>query len=159
MLQNMAAGVRYEFQSLEEAFPGPEDGCDPDTDPMPHLVLLQIRRAKNMSSGGIALPDEVQQAEAANTQVAKVIAIGHNCFKHPDSGKPWAEGPWFKVGDYLRIPRYNGFRFSVKWKVPKKWDTRRDGINSVEDIGFVMFEPVHLTGKLRGDPRSVTSYA
>jgi|SRR5579863_612273 len=158
MQQNFASGATFEFQTLEEAFPGPAEGCDPLTEPLPHLVLLQIRRAKNVTAGGIALPEEVQQAEAGNTQVAKVIAIGRNCFKHPDSGKDWPEGAWFKEGDYLRIPKFNGFRFSVKWVVPKKWDSRRDNGKSIEDVVFVMFEPIQLTGKVRGDPRAITAY-
>jgi co-chaperonin GroES (HSP10) len=157
MLQNFAHGALYEFQTIDEAFPGPEDGCDPLCDPFPHVALLQIRRAKNVTAGGIALPDEVMQAEAANTQVAKVLAVGANCFKHPDSRKPWSEGPWFEVGDYLRIPRFNGFRFSVKWKVPKKWN--KDQRETIEDVGFVCFEPIQIVAKVRGDPRAITSYA
>lgn len=156
MQQNLATAARFNFQSLAEAFPGPEDGCDSLTEPLPHLVLLQIRRAKNMSAGGIVLTTEVQQAEAANTQVAKVLAIGCNCFRNPNTGEPWREGPWFEVGDYLRIPQYNGYRFTVKWKVPKKWN---NGHEDVEDVKFVMFEPIHLTGKVMGDPRAITAYA
>jgi co-chaperonin GroES (HSP10) len=155
MQQNFASGATFDFQSIEEAFPGLKEGCDPLTEPLPHMVLLQIRRAKKVTAGGIELPDEVQQAEAGNTQVAKVIAIGRNCFKHPDTAKPWAEGPWFEVGEFMRIPKFNGYRFSVKWKVPKKWDPSE----RIEDIGFVMFEPIHLTAKVRGDPRAITAYA
>lgn len=158
MHQNLAHAVKFKFQALEEAFPGPEQGCDPLTEPMPHLVLLQIRRAKNETDGGLVVPDEVRQAEAANTQVAIVRAIGSNCFKNPDTLQPWKEGPWFKVGDYLRIPRFNGFRFSVKWTVPKEWDSRRDGRSTEEDVGFVMFEPIQLTGIIKGDPLKITSY-
>jgi co-chaperonin GroES (HSP10) len=156
MQQNFATAARFSFQSLEEAFPGPEDGCDSLTEPLPHLVLLQIRRAKNRTESGLYLATATQEAEAANTQVAKVLAIGRNCFKHPDSGQPWAEGPWFQVGDYMRIPQYNGYRFTVKWKVPKKWGGAAEDI---EDVKFVMFEPIHLTGKITGDPRAITAYA
>lgn len=155
MQQNFATGALYEWQSLDEAFPSKKDGCDCLTSPLPHLVLLQIRRAKNKSAGGIVFVQETQEAEAGNTQVAKVIAIGKNCFRHPDTHELWPEGVWFEVGDYLRIPKFNGFRFPIKWKVPKKWDAEEP----VENVGFVMFEPIHLTGLLYGDPRAVTAYA
>jgi co-chaperonin GroES (HSP10) len=157
MQQNFATAARFNFQSLDEAFPGPEDGCDSLTEPLPHLVLLQIRRAKQRTAGGLYLTKESQEAEAANTQVAKVLSIGCNCFRNPNTGELWREGAWFKVGDYLRIPQYNGYRFTVKWKVPAKWAAGAK--DDEEDIKFVMFEPIHLTGLVRGDPRAITAYA
>src|SRR5579884_140747 len=109
---NLATAANYEYDSMEEAWPE----VDPEHEPLQAGILFQIRRVKKMTEGGIVLPEQARQAEAGLMQAAKVIAIGPLAFKNPDTLKPWPEGNWVKVGDFVRIPRFNGFRFSVKWK-------------------------------------------
>jgi co-chaperonin GroES (HSP10) len=96
-------------QTLEEAFPDVDSGHVP----FGSRILVQIRAAKEMTRGGIILADETRETIAANTQVCKVIAIGPMAFKSPNTGKDWPEGPWFRVGDYVRCPKFSGDRFEV----------------------------------------------
>lgn len=137
---NLANAIEFGFQSLEDAFPTVDHGHEPCLS----NYLVQIRRAKTTTKGGLYLPEEARKSEAANTTVGKVVAIGPICFKDASSGKPWFEGPSFKLGEYLRIPRYGGFRFSVKWKD--------------EEIDFVLFDHLQQLAKLSNDPRTITSY-
>jgi co-chaperonin GroES (HSP10) len=137
---NLANAIEFGFQSLEDAFPSIETGHEP----LASNYLVQVRRAKSTTKGGLFIPEEARKSEAANTTVGKVVAIGPICFKDPRTGQEWFEGPSFKVGDYLRIPRYGGFRFSVKWKD--------------EEIDFVLFDHLQQLAKLSADPRTITAY-
>lgn len=140
MTTNLASAIEIDYASLEDAFPPVEHGRKP----LLSNYLVQIRRAKKMSKGGIALPEEVQRSEAANTTVGKVVALGPICFKDARTLQGWPEGPSFGVGDYLQIPRYGGSRFSVKWKN--------------EEIDFVLFDHLQQLALLTVDPRKVTTY-
>jgi len=86
-----------------------------------------------VSRGGIHIVKEAQEADTMNCTVGKVVAISPMCFKSPD-GTPWPEGPSFEVGDYLQIPKFGGFRFSVKI---------RD-----EDVDFVVFDHLQQIAKI-----------
>lgn len=109
--QNFGPTVALFEQTLEEAFPVVE----PNAKPFGSRVLVQIRSVKTKTKGGIIVPDSAREVIAANTQVAKVVALGPMCFKNPNTGVPWPEGPWFGVGDYVRCPKFNGDRFEVPY--------------------------------------------
>ena len=48
----------------------------------------------------------VQKQDALESCSALVIAIGPDCFKNRDTGKPWfTGGPTCRVGDWVAIPR------------------------------------------------------
>ena len=159
--QNLSAAINFGYTRLEDAFPQ----VDPDTDPLGGGVLIQIRRTATKTAGGLELPTEVLDAEKQNTQVGKVIAVGPLAFHHRTTLEPWAEGAWVKPGDYVRIARFNGFRFTVKWMDPawrpapaRKRDEEAPRDKQVpEEIGFVIFEDHMLIARVR-DPLAVTSY-
>ena len=92
--------------------------CFPDVDPgievLGDRVLVQLRREKVSSKGGILLVDETRQTLRFNETVAKVISIGPLAYKSPDNLEPWVEGPWCKVGDLVRTIKYGGDRFVVQ---------------------------------------------
>lgn len=136
---NLANALQFDYKSIEEAFPKVSHGHTPCMS----NYLVQVRRAKTTTAGGIFVPEESRKSEAANTTVAKVVALGPLCFKNARDLKPWPEGPSFDVGDYLRIPRYGGFRFSVK--------------HAGEEIDFVLFDHLQQLAKLE-DPMTVISY-
>lgn len=92
--------------------------CFPDVDPgidvLGDRVLVQLRREKVSSKGGILLVDETRQTLRFNETVAKVRAIGPLAYKSPDNLEPWVEGPWCQVGDLVRTIKYGGDRFVVQ---------------------------------------------
>ena len=95
-----------------------ERECFPDVDPGVEIlgdrVLVQLRREKTTSKGGIILVDETKQTLRFNETVAKVINIGPLAYKSPDDLTPWPEGPWCNVGDLVRTIKYGGDRFVVQ---------------------------------------------
>jgi co-chaperonin GroES (HSP10) len=76
-------------------------------------VLVQLRREKTTSKGGIILVDETKQTLRFNETVAKVVQVGPLAYKNLEDLSPWVEGPWCKVGDLVRTIKYGGDRFVV----------------------------------------------
>ena len=109
----MAIDVRSneepDLRSEEECFPVIDHGVEVAGD----RVLVQLRRQKVKSKGGIILVEETQQTLKFNETVAKVIQIGPLAYKSPDTLEPWIEGPWCKEGDLVRTIKYGGDRFVV----------------------------------------------
>lgn len=112
-LQSVAAAKfaksQYQYDSLEQAFPS----ADPGLTPFHSDVLVQIRTPRTRTSGGLYLPEETRETDLWNMQVAKVIAFGPVAFCNRETLVPWPEGPWCKIGDYVRVPKYGGDRWWV----------------------------------------------
>lgn len=133
--------VEFEYEGEEDAFPK----VDPGVRPFGSRVLLQIRRAKTKTKGGIILAGETRDTEMWNTQVAKVIAMGPLAFHNRNTMEPWPEGAWVNLGDYVRAPKYGGDRWSVH-------------IADGEEILFVIFNDLDLLGKITGDPLAMKAF-
>ena len=99
-----------DLRSEVECFPDVDLGVEVAGD----RVLVQLRREKTTSKGGIILVDETKQTLRFNDTVAKVVQIGPLAYKSPDNLEPWIEGPWCKVGDLVRTIKYGGDRFVVQ---------------------------------------------
>lgn len=99
-----------DLRSEEECFPAIDTGIDVAGD----RVLVQLRREKTTSKGGIILVDETRQTLRFNETVAKVIQIGPLAYKSPEDLTPWPEGNWCNVGDLVRTIKYGGDRFVVQ---------------------------------------------
>jgi len=99
-----------DLRTEEECFPNVDPGVEVAGD----RVLVQLRREKTTSKGGIILVDETKQTLRFNETVAKVIQIGPLAYKSPDNLEPWIEGPWCQVGDLVRTIKYGGDRFVVQ---------------------------------------------
>jgi co-chaperonin GroES (HSP10) len=98
-------------RSEDECFPSIDTGVEVAGD----RVLVQLRREKSKSKGGIILVEETQQTLRFNETVAKVIQLGPLAYKNLDDElTDWREGPWCKVGDLVRTIKYGGDRFTVK---------------------------------------------
>ena len=108
----------FDLKQNEEPDLRSEQECFPDVDPGVEIlgdrVLVQLRREKITSKGGIILVDETRQTLRFNETVAKVIGIGPLAYKSPEDLSPWIEGPWCKVGDLVRTIKYGGDRFVVQ---------------------------------------------
>ena len=109
----MAIDVRSneepDLRSEEECFPTVDHGVEVAGD----RVLVQLRRQKVKSKGGIIFVEETQQTLKYNETVAKVVQVGPLAYKSPDTLEPWIEGPWCKAGDLVRTIKYGGDRFVV----------------------------------------------
>jgi co-chaperonin GroES (HSP10) len=105
-------GVKDEpdLRSEQECFPE----VDPGVEVLGDRVLVQLRREKTTSKGGILLVDETKQTLRFNETVAKVCEIGKLAYKSPDTLEPWIEGPWCQIGDLVRTIKYGGDRFVVQ---------------------------------------------
>ena len=99
-----------DLRSELECFPNVDHGVEVLGD----RILVQLRREKHTSKGGIILVDETRQTLRFNETVAKVLQIGPLAYKSPDDLTPWVEGPWCKVGDLVRTIKYGGDRFVVQ---------------------------------------------
>lgn len=132
---------KYETE-LEWAFPK----VDPGVQPLGGRVLLQIRRIKKRSSGGLLIIEETKETEKYNTQIARLVAVGPLAFRKKDTLEPWPEKSWAEVGDFVRCPRWGGDRFEVVI----------DG--EEEPALFVITNDFELIAKVTGDPLRVRAY-
>jgi co-chaperonin GroES (HSP10) len=98
-----------DLRTEEEVFPN----VDPGIEVVGDRVLVQLRREKTTSKGGIILVDETRQTLKFNETVAKVVQIGPLAYKNLDDLSDWTEGPWCKVGDLVRTIKYGGDRFVI----------------------------------------------
>ncbi len=126
--------VEFRYQSIEQAFPAVDPGCDP----LGSTVLVQIRQPLAITAGGLEIDANARKTELDNTQVAKVIAIGPLAFKNRDKGQDWPEGAWCAPGDFVRIPKYQGDRWAISYR-------RDDGGHDLSV--FVLLKDLALLGK------------
>ena len=141
-MQEIGNKIEFGYENLDEAFPA----ADPGVAPFGSRVLVQIRTPKKKTKGGIILTSDVRETEHYNTQIAKVIAVGSLAFKNRNTMEPWPEGSWCDVGEYVRVPRYGGDRWSVK---------TADG---EDEAIVVIFNDLDLVGKVTGDPMAIKSF-
>lgn len=131
----------YTEEEIAIAFPDIEPGFEP----FGSRVIVQLRSPKTKSKGGIILTHDSIETEMWNTQIAKVRAIGPVAFKNRDKCELWPEGEWCKVGDYIRIPKFN----QDKWFVETA---------DKEYVLFMLINDIDLLAKKTGNPLEVKAY-
>jgi co-chaperonin GroES (HSP10) len=117
-------------------------------DPFGSRVLVQIRRARTRSRGGIIFSDHTKDTELDNTCVAKVICVGPLAFKNRGTMEQWPEGSWCTAGDYVFVPKYGGLR----WELPCV-PTNDYG----DKVQFAIFDDLNITGRVK-DPFSIKAH-
>jgi co-chaperonin GroES (HSP10) len=141
-MQEVANKITFAYTGVDDAFPP----CDPGVQPFGSRVMVQVRTPKKKTSGGIILTTDTKETELWNTQVAKVIAMGSLAFKNRNTMELWPEGSWCTVGDFVRVPRYGG----DKWTVP---------VNDGDDEAIIIiFNDLDLVGKVTGDPLAMKAF-
>lgn len=127
-------------QDIDLAFPAVDAGVEP----LGSKVLLQIRRTKTKTKGGIILVAETSEVEKWNQQVAKVISVGPLAFRNRTTMELWPEGAWVKPGDYVRCPKYGGDR----------WEVDLDDGAAL----FLLINDLEIIGKVTGDPLGLKAF-
>ena len=141
-MQEIGNKISFGYDSLDEAFPP----ADPGVQPFGSRVLVQIRTPMAKTKGGIILTSDVRETEHYNTQIAQVLAVGRLAFKNRNTMEPWPEGSWCAVGEFVRVPRYGGDRWSVKTN------------NGEDEAILVIFNDLDLVGKVTGDPMAIKAF-
>ena len=141
-MQELANKVEFGYADIDEAFPP----CDPGIHPFGSRVLVQIRTPKNKTKGGIILTSETRETDAWNTQIAKVVAVGELAFKNRTTMELWPEGSWCEPGDFVRVPKYGGDRWTVKTA------------SGEDEALLVIFNDLDLVGKVTGDPLAIKAF-
>jgi len=143
---NAAIGVTAkevaEQESLEWYFPE----IEPGRTPFGARVIVQLRRTKRKSKGGIILASETKETDKWNDQVAKVVGIGSLAFCNRETKEPWPEGVWAKIGDFVSVPRWGGDR----------WEKNIEG--EEEKVTFAVFNDHELISLITEDPRNVKAF-
>lgn len=129
--------------NIEEAFPKVEPGMIP----VGNRVLIQIRQPKRKSKGGIILSDDTRDTEKDVTQIAKVINLGSLAYRNNTTMDHWPEGKWCDVGSFIRIPRYIGERWSVKF-----------GAEPDDFVTFGIVRDTDVIGVVTVDPTEIVAY-
>ncbi len=137
-----STGVDVSGHKMEDLFPH----VDPEFRPFGARVLLQLRRTITTTKSGIILSAGTKETEAWNIQVARIIAVGPLAFKRRDTAEDWPEGMWAKVGDFVKVPRWGGDRWSLE---------QTDG---GEPVAIVLVNDSDLIGAYTGDPLKIKAY-
>lgn len=145
---NVGGKTQLHYDSLEQAFPE----VDPGLRPFGSRVLVQKRSVRTVTRGGIYIPEDTQETEFWNTQVAKVIALGPGAFKNRDTLELWPEGEWCREGAIVRVPKYGGDRWFVT--LPGATSARI----GVDTACFVLYNDLDLIGEITCDPLEVIAY-
>ena len=158
--------LQFGYRSVEEAFPN----VDPGHAPLGAKALFQIRHPKTVTAGGLFLTSADRSTEYYNTQVAKVIALGPLCFKQsvadPQTNQPslseYPEGPWFKPGDFVRVPKYGGDRFAVPFDsvtYAKDEKTGKEVEEAFKDEAiFCFFRASDIISVITGNPLALKAF-
>ena len=134
--------VGFAPQPMEIAFPA----VPVPLEPFGGRVVVQVMRQSKTTKGGILLVEDTRDTVKWNTQVAKLVAAGPLAFKNRETAEAWPEGVWAAVGDFVRIPRWDGDRLEVNIK------------DDPEPVVFVTFNDAQLLGRVVGDPRAQLVY-
>lgn len=146
--------VEFDYGSLDEAFPK----VDPLVEPAGDNILVQIRSPKKATKGGIILVTDVRDTEFWASQVAKVLALGPVAYRYHDTLQHWPEGPWCEVGDYVRVPKFGGDRWTVKVPKPDGTTTSTYDTDADYEALIVMFRAKEVIGKVTGNPLALKAF-
>jgi len=134
-------------QTLDQAFP---DVVCPAR-PLGNRVMVQVRRQPNVTKSGLVLVEETKETVKWNMQIARIVDMGPIAYCNRETGLPWPEGKWVRVGDYVRVPRWGGDRIEV----PVQGATHG---HKEEPVTFVCFNDHELISVVEGDPLAIKTY-
>lgn len=130
-MSDFASKHEVDGRSEAEVFPNVDSGFEPKG----NRVLVQLRKPKSTSKGGILLVQETRATEKYNDTIAKVVSMGSLAYKDPNTMVEWPEGKWCKEGDIVRVIKYGGDR----WAVP----------HEDSEVVFIVLQDKEIIGALR----------
>ena len=80
--------------------------------PVGYRILVQPLKTKEMTPGGIIVPEERRGAEQLASVVAFVLKVGPDAYSPTD--KRFVGGPWCKEGDFILMAPYAGQSFVMQ---------------------------------------------
>lgn len=119
---------------------------DPGRIPLGKRVIVQLRRTKTVSKGGIELVQDTKETERWNDQVARVVRLGPLAYRNKTTLEPWPEGAWVNPGDFVSVPRWGGDRWSKTIEGQK------------EQVTFAMFNEDEIISIITDDPTTVVAF-
>ena len=139
--------IGFGYASEKEAFPD----VPAPFQPLGSTVLVMLRQPPLNSPSGMIHSQVDRKTERDNTQVARVIAVGRLAFCSRETGELWPEGAWCAVGDYVRVPKYQGDRMAVHFKCEESETDERTGRKSVkmvdDTVEFILFKDLAILGR------------
>lgn len=75
--------------------------------PTGQMVIVQYPLERSQTKSGLILTQQ-SRVDHVHNQTVKVVAISPYAFKYREDGelKPYQEDPWYKVGDFVRVPMH-----------------------------------------------------
>ena len=128
----MTTESKYQVDGRSETEVFPE--VNPGVQPQGNRIVVQLRKAKDISKGGIILISDTKSTEKWNEVIAKVVSHGPLAYKDVSTLEPWPEGAWANPGDLVRVIKYGGDR----WAVP-----HGDG-----EVVFIVLQDREVIGKI-----------
>jgi len=105
-------------------------------EPAGNQILVQLRTVATKTAGGILLATETRDFNQGNTQIGRLVKVGHIAYKDRASGDSWKEGAWAGIGDIVVVPKWGGFRFELP-------------VPGTEDMAvFAVFEDFNVKGTI-----------
>ena len=89
--------------------------------PVGWRILIAPIKIEELSTGGIALPGGVVKNQEFFRNIAKVIAMGSECYKHPKfqggiSLDKCLPTRWCEVGDIIQYSSYTGADIFIQYE-------------------------------------------
>lgn len=77
-----------------------------------YRVLIQLKRPRTHSRGGIEILESTRNQEVFDTFIGKVLSVGPCAFRDKQTGQAWEVGKFAKPGDVIIAPKYGGQRLN-----------------------------------------------
>jgi co-chaperonin GroES (HSP10) len=135
-------------KALRDAFPAVSSGKRP----CGGRIQVQLRRVKETSKGGLILIEETKATEKWETTIGRLVKVGPLAFRHRETMKPWPEGAWAEIGQYITIPRWGGERW--RRPIPGMFDPR----GKPEWAYFAEVNDHEIIDVVEEDPLSFVAY-
>ncbi len=74
------------------------------------ILVLPFKMGEK-TKGGILMGQDTLEKQQVASQCGNVLAMGPDCYQDKDRYK---QGPWCKVGDWIKFARYAGSRIKIE---------------------------------------------
>lgn len=101
--------------------------------PVGYKILCMVEERPDTFEGTqIAKAEQTKTLEEHAMQIARVIDMGPDCYKH----EKYKSGPWCEIGDFILLDRYGGTKFRIGKRIFRLVDD--DSVLAVVDDATLM---------------------